>query len=129
MAAVVAERGAQFADDGAQRVFGHRVGERVEVHHQVLHRQRRGRGLLRDHRAVLQERSVVALGPQVDVLLADRRPVGHHGLHVGGDSRRAGFDVQRHLDPAAGQPDGADPAHRHAAVGDLGVVENAAGVG
>lgn len=63
---------------------------------------------------------------QIYVLLAHRRAVRHHGQGVRRDAWRAVLDVEGDRDAVgAGQPQRADAAHRHPAVGDLGALEDA----
>ncbi|GAA3433422.1 hypothetical protein GCM10018954_030250 [Kutzneria kofuensis] len=59
-------------------------------------------------RAGRQVRAAVGAGPQVDVLLADRRPVRDDRLRVGRDLRVAGVDVQLDADAVLGQAERAD---------------------
>lgn len=80
-----------------------------------------------DAGAVGQVGGAVALGPQVDVLLAHGGEPGDHGLGVGGDAGRGLLDAQFGDDALGGEVDRADAAHRDAPVGDVGVGEQPAG--
>jgi hypothetical protein len=101
--------------------------EVVEVRDE-LRRRDRDLGLAhRDEVAGVEVRLAVAGGLQVDVLLADRGAVADHGAHVGGHLR-AGAQAQVDLHAAVDEVEVLDLARGHAAVGDLGALEDAAGV-
>ena len=84
----------------------------------------------RDRLAALEVGRVVVRRDEVDVLLTDHRPVGDRGRRVHRNlGAGAVVDVERDLDAVLEELERAHPTDRDAAVGDLGVAEDAAGVG
>lgn len=127
--AVSLEGLAEFVDDRAQGLQGYGAGQVVHAREDVGDRCRDlGVGLF-DAGAVGEEGAVVALGAEVDVLLADGGESGDHGPRVGGDLRGGPLDAQVGHDAFGGQTDVADPPHGDAPVGDVGVGEQTSGAG
>ena len=83
----------------------------------------------RDLRPVREVGLLLGLRLQVDVLLADRGPVGHDRLGAARDVLVLLLDVQHDVDALVGQHHVADLADGDAAVGHLGPGEDAAGLG
>ena len=84
----------------------------VQVEQQLLDRDRDRGAVARDDRAVRQVRAVVALRPQVDVLLPHRAAVGDHGRGVVRDRLGVRVDGHDDADAVVGELHVADPADR-----------------
>ncbi len=123
------ERGVELVDRGLQRRDGHRRRQLVDVLQQRVDRHRGPHVVGRDDRPVLQVRAAVAGRLEVDVLLADRRPVRDHRDRRGRDVRGVVVDLEVGLQPGRGEPHVADLADLDTAVADGGLREDAAGVG
>ena len=119
----------ELVDDDPQVLLVDGADQLVHVEQQLLDGHRDGGPVLRDDRAVLEERPLVVVGLQQDVLLADGAAGGHDRLGVGRDLVGAGVHGQDDADAVVDQLHVADPPDRDAAVGHLGVDEDAAGVG
>ena len=87
------------------------------------------RAVARDLGVVAEERALVALRLQLDVLLADRGAVADERVGVGGDVVELVVDVEHDVDAVVGEDELAHLADPHTAVGDLRALEGAAGVG
>jgi hypothetical protein len=90
--------------------------------------QRRPGPVAGDPVAVGEERA--ALGPrlEVDVLLPDRGPVLDHGIGVAWH-RDPALEAQVDVHSVVGEAESVDPADGDAPVGDLGILEDPAGLG
>ena len=125
----VVERQPELGGDRAQVVLVDAAHRLVEVGEQRVGLDRRRGAVAVDLGVVGQERTLVALRLQLDVLLADGGAVADERVRVGGDVVELVVDVEHDVDAVVGEDQLAHLSHPHAAVGDLRALEGAAGVG
>ncbi len=128
VAPAAGERLAQLGDHDLEVLLVHRVHQPVEVEQQRLGGHGGAGALAGDDVAAGEEGGRGRGRLQVEVLLAHRRAVLDDGVGVGGHLRPA-VHPQVDAHAVALEPQGVDPAGGDAAVGDLGALEDAAGLG